>query len=193
MPGLGDGVDGRLGRQGRRRGSVVRVRFVQVVLLPMMLAAAASFEVVGRHALTNEGVALFDVQGVKIKATLEGTEKASAVMYKADGTADKMSDNHFVVWVDGERVGTSQSFNTSSWSIGAGHAVAIPLFSGLSADVPHEVVIEKTSEAAWNIWTDISPNYVGFIRFEGDPGMRYGTPPKTPARPSLSSTRRSIS
>eukprot|EP00966_Prymnesium_polylepis_P233838 5408966-Prymnesium_polylepis.1 len=151
-------------------------------MLSILAAASARFEVVGRHALTDDGVALFDVQGVKIKATLEGTSKASAVMFKANGKADKMSDNHFVVWVDGERVGTTQSFNTSSWAVGVEHAVAVPLFSGLRADVPHEVVIEKTSEAAWNIWTDISPNYVGFMRFEGDSGMRYGTPPKTPTR-----------
>ena len=171
---------------------------------PMMVSTAALaatakatvFDVVGRHSVSKHGT-LFDFQGVQISATLRGTSAARAVMWKASDERD----NHFVVWVDGQRLGGVHSFNTTDWGVGHANTVHIPLFSGLDASVPHKVIIVKSSEPAWNTFTllkggprpqsaslastapqTILPNYVGFVRFEGDPGMTYGAPPKPPSR-----------
>ena len=46
----------------------------------------------------------------------------------------------------------------------------------------HTVVIEKTSEAAWNTFSNITSNAIGFAGFEGDAGMSYGAPPVLPSR-----------
>jgi len=223
-------------------------------MLLMLAAALSRFDVIGRHSVSTDGV-LFDFQGVKITATVQGTASASAIMFKV---GDKMPDNHFIVWVDGKRVaGTcaaaefpnmdiegndiieppykeddlsaccaacnanddcmaysfnggdgscylkraagkltpndgrisglavraaAASFHTSGWPTGANNTVKIPLFAGLAADTSHEVVIEKSSEPAWNVPMIREPNYVGFVGFEGDAGMSYGDPPKASAR-----------
>jgi hypothetical protein len=215
-------------------------------MLLMLAAALSRFDVIGRHSVSTDGV-LFDFQGVKITATVQGTASASAIMFKV---GDKMPDNHFIVWVDGKRVaGTcaaaefpnmdiegndiieppykeddlsaccaacnanddcmaysfnggdgscylkraagkltpndgrisglavraaAASFHTSGWPTGANNTVKIPLFAGLAADTSHEVVIEKSSEPAWNVPMIREPNYVGFVGFEGDAGMSYG-------------------
>ena len=122
--------------------------------------ATSDVTIVGRHRVTPNAT-LFDYQGVRIIASLNGSE-AQALMFQAgNGPA-----NHFMVTVDGVRVGDGPfSFTTAEWLRGEASVVTVPLFSGLSADV-HEVVIEKTSEPAFNT-RDVAPDYVGFVGFTG--------------------------
>ena len=122
--------------------------------------ATSDVTIVGRHRVTPNAT-LFDFQGVRITASLNGSE-AQALMFQAgNGPA-----NHFIVTVDGVRVGDGPlSFTTAEWPRGEASVVTVPLFSGLSAGV-HEVVIEKTSEPAFNT-RDVAPDYVGFVGFTG--------------------------
>lgn len=122
--------------------------------------ATSDVTIVGRHRVTPNAT-LFDFQGVRITASLNGSE-AQALMFQAgNGPA-----NHFIVTVDGVRVGDGPlSFTTAEWPRGEASVVTVPLFSRLSAGV-HEVVIEKTSEPAFNT-RDVAPDYVGFVGFTG--------------------------
>jgi hypothetical protein len=113
--------------------------------------ATSDVTIVGRHRVTPNAT-LFDFQGVRITASLNGSE-AQALMFQAgNGPA-----NHFIVTVDGVRVGDGPlSFTTAEWPRGEASVVTVPLFSRLSAGV-HEVVIEKTSEPAFNT-RDVAPD-----------------------------------
>lgn len=131
-----------------------------VCTLGSQIVATSDVTIVGRHRVTPNAT-LFDFQGVRITASLNGSE-AQALMFQAgNGPA-----NHFIVTVDGVRVGDGPlSFTTAEWPRGEASVVKVPLFSGLSAGV-HEVVIEKTSEPALNT-RDVAPDYVGFVGFTG--------------------------
>lgn len=142
----------------------------------------------GRHVFTPEGGIAFDHPGVKFTASFVGASMVSAVM-----SQNGRIPNTFVVYVDGQRVGTSPTFafNTSLWS--QNDTTIVPLCAGLDPTTAHTVVVIKASEARLTGCNPsegkhrapsrvVAPNYVTLFGFQGTEGMRLVAPPQPPAR-----------
>jgi hypothetical protein len=141
------------------------------MLLVNLASLSSSWSVIGRHAVSADGEVIYDMPGVRIEATISGADHATAKMCQVGDVT-----NHFVVTVDGKRVGGPSTFDTASWPKGADQLVSVPLFNGSDPSATHTVVIEKSTEPKWN---SLKPteNTVRFVGFDGPPNMKLAAPP----------------
>ena len=141
------------------------------LLMPLVALSADPWNVVGRHAITKQGEVVFDMPGVRIETTITGADFAKAKMRQVGPVT-----NHFVVTVDGQRVGGPSTFDTSAWPKGADQLVHVPLFNASDPAETHTVMIEKSTEPMWN---SLKPadNSVRFVGFEGPSTMKLAAPP----------------
>jgi len=128
---------------------------------------------VGRVQKAADGTVMFDMNGVRVQATLTSTTSLFASMSQVQ----KLEGNTFQVFLDGVLQPNSR-FNTSAWV--AGQVVKVPLVpsGSLAAGTEHVVTVVKDTEPCF-AGTRVSPNYSTFHGFSGDAGARLVPPPTT--------------
>mmetsp|Transcript_6726 Transcript_6726/g.18503 ORF Transcript_6726/g.18503 Transcript_6726/m.18503 type:complete len:494 (-) Transcript_6726:28-1509(-) len=140
-------------------------------------ASHPNIQFVGRYRKAATGVS-FDHPGFKIIVRVTGTASLSARMSRA-GTVSSA----FVVFCDGHRVGFPSTFNTSSWPVAS--VMKVRLCSGLDPKATHDVVLLKSTEAAF-LTIAVLPNYITFAGLDGSSGgearMVLLPPPPKPTR-----------
>ena len=173
------------GRSAAAAPIASRVSMVALLLLPALLAASGRVAAtlpppppppvlmgenvvfVGRVQKAADGTALFDMNGVQIKAAVTGTTGLSASMSQIQ----KVKGNVFQVYLDGV-LQPKSCFNTSAWV--AGQVVKVPLFpsGSLDAAASHAVTIFKDTEPSFATTEVEMPNYITFHGFSGDATAR---------------------
>ena len=147
------------GRSAAAAPIASRVSMVALLLLPALLAAsgrvAAALQppppaplpmgenvvFVGRVQKAADGTAMFDMNGVQVKATVTGTTG----LYVSMSQVQKAQGNTFQVFLDGV-IQPASRFNTSMWQPGQATKVALFAAGSLSPDTLHTVTIVKDTE-----------------------------------------------
>eukprot|EP00041_Stephanoeca_diplocostata_P024934 m.642117 g.642117 ORF g.642117 m.642117 type:complete len:399 (-) comp22635_c0_seq5:105-1301(-) len=128
----------------------------------------------GRVKVLDNGIA-FDHPGVRLYLKFAGASGASAILSQVGGTGSQ--DNYFYIEVDGQQ---RSAFNTTLWPKD-GTPVVVPLFADLEKNIPHEVMIFKSTEAQWNDIV-VSPNYVTFMGVNATTGFELLPPQALPKK-----------